>query len=81
VTWEQASENQPTNQGEVMLVLTRKKGETLVINGDIRVTVLAIEDNNQYSGTPRVRIGIAAPPNVRIDREEIHNKIQEQNNG
>lgn len=61
-----------------MLVLTRKKGETLVINGDTRVTVLAIEDNNQYSGVPRVRIGIAAPPNVRIDREEIHNKIQEQ---
>lgn len=64
-----------------MLVLTRKKGETLVINGDTRVTVLAIEDNNHYSGVPRVRIGIAAPPNVRIDREEIHNKIQEQDNG
>ena len=39
-----------------MLVLTRKKGETLVINGNIRVTVLAIEDNSHYSGTPRVRM-------------------------
>lgn len=50
-----------------MLVLTRRCGERLVINEDIVVTIVAIEGN-------KVRIGITAPPTVRVDREEIHNR-------
>jgi carbon storage regulator len=52
-----------------MLVLTRKPGEQIVIGEGIRVTVVSL-------GPGRVKIGIEAPPNVRIDRQEIHEKIQ-----
>jgi carbon storage regulator len=48
-----------------MLVLTRRVGEQLVINDEIRITVLA-------AGRQRVRIGITAPASVRVDRAEIH---------
>lgn len=48
-----------------MLVLSRKANEKLVIDGGIIVTIVAIEGN-------KVRIGITAPPHVRIDREEVH---------
>ena len=55
-----------------MLVLTRKPGEQIVIGNGIRVTVVSV-------GPGRVKIGIEAPPNVRIDRSEIHERIlQEQ---
>jgi carbon storage regulator len=47
-----------------MLVLTRKVGETLVIGDGIRITVAAIPGG-------RVRLAIDAPPEVRVDREEI----------
>ena len=47
-----------------MLVLTRKVGEEIVINDNIRVTVLAIRGN-------QVRIGIQAPADVSIFREEL----------
>lgn len=53
-----------------MLVLTRKVGEKLVINGTITVTVVALEGN-------KIRLGIAAPSNVRIDREEVHRQRME----
>jgi carbon storage regulator len=53
-----------------MLVLTRRVGEEIIIAGSIRVTVSAIKGD-------KVRIGVTAPPNVRIDREEIHNRIRE----
>ncbi len=53
-----------------MLVLTRKIGEEIVIDGSIRVTITAIKGD-------RVRIGIAAPPEVRVDREEVHRRCQE----
>ncbi|HZP02586.1 MAG TPA: carbon storage regulator [Terriglobia bacterium] len=48
-----------------MLVLTRRVGERIVIAGDIQVTVLAVRGK-------KVRLGIAAPDSVRVDREEIH---------
>ena len=52
-----------------MLVLTRRPGEQIVIGDGIRVTVVSL-------GPGRVKIGIEAPANVRIDRQEIHDKIQ-----
>jgi carbon storage regulator len=53
-----------------MLVLTRKIGEEIVIDGNIRVVVSGIKGD-------RVRIGIIAPPEVRVDREEIHRRVLE----
>jgi carbon storage regulator len=55
-----------------MLVLSRRIGEQLVIDGHIRITVVAINKD-------KVRIGITAPPSIRVDREEIHERrFQEQ---
>lgn len=48
-----------------MLILSRRVGEEIVINGNIRVIVTAIVGN-------RVRLGIIAPPSVQVDRDEIH---------
>jgi carbon storage regulator len=53
-----------------MLVLTRQIGQEIIIDGSIRVTVTSIKGD-------RVRIGITAPPEVRIDREEVHRRVQE----
>ncbi len=50
-----------------MLVLTRRVGETIVIDDNIQVTVVAI-------GNGRVKIGIVAPTGVAIDRSEIHER-------
>ena len=50
-----------------MLILTRRIGETLIINDDIKVTVLGIQGS-------QVRIGISAPKDVSIMREELYNK-------
>jgi carbon storage regulator len=47
-----------------MLILTRRSGETVHIGDDVVVTVLAVKGN-------QVRIGISAPRNVAVDREEI----------
>ena len=55
-----------------MLVLTRKPGESLYIDGDIKVVVHAIKGN-------QVRIGVDAPANVKIYREEIYLQILEEN--
>ncbi len=48
-----------------MLVLSRRIGEEIVIAGDIRVTVVAI--NGQT-----VRLGVTAAPSISVDREEVH---------
>jgi carbon storage regulator len=48
-----------------MLVLTRKVGESIIIDDCITVTITAVDGN-------KARIGISAPPEIRVDREEIH---------
>ena len=53
-----------------MLILTRKTGESLMIGEEVTVTVLGIKGN-------QVRIGISAPSNVPVHREEIFNRIQD----
>jgi carbon storage regulator CsrA len=54
-----------------MLVLTRRAGEQIVIGNGIRVTVVSV-------GPGRVKLGIEAPPDVRVDRQEIHEKILQE---
>ena len=55
-----------------MLILTRKSGERITIGERIRVTVLEIKKK-------QVRLGIEAPPNTMVHREEIFQKIQREN--
>jgi carbon storage regulator len=50
-----------------MLVLTRRVNETIIIDNEVRVTVLEVKGE-------RVRIGIAAPPTVLVDRQEVHER-------
>ena len=60
-----------------MLILTRKSGESLVIGEDISVTVLGVKGN-------QVRIGINAPKDISVHREEVFDKIKdksEEDNG
>lgn len=55
-----------------MLILTRRVGETLMIGNDVQVTVLGNKGN-------QIRIGIDAPKDVEVHREEIYKLIQQQN--
>ncbi len=55
-----------------MLILTRKKNESLIINGNIEVRVVALDDG-------KVKIGIDAPKSVEIHRKEVFEKIQAEN--
>jgi carbon storage regulator len=50
-----------------MLVLTRKLGEKLVIDGDIIVTVVGIQRG-------KVRLGVVAPEYIDVDRQEVHQR-------
>ncbi|OMF42857.1 carbon storage regulator CsrA [Paenibacillus peoriae] len=55
-----------------MLVLTRKKGESIVIQNDIVITVLSVEGDT-------VKIGISAPKDIDIYRKEVFEAIQQNN--
>ena len=55
-----------------MLALTRKKGEALVINNNIEVTVLEIRGD-------QIKLGIAAPKEVPVYRKEVYLQIQKEN--
>lgn len=53
-----------------MLVLTRRQGEAIVINGDIQVSIVSLQGG-------KVRIGIEAPAWVTVDRQEVHQRREE----
>jgi len=57
-----------SREGQKMLVLTRRVGERLIIGDDVTVNVLSIKGN-------QVRIGIDAPPEVTIHRQEVFERI------
>ena len=57
-----------------MLILTRRVGESLMIGDDVNVTVLGIRGN-------QVRLGVDAPKDVAVHREEIYERIQQEKAG
>jgi len=54
-----------------MLILTRRVGEALMIGNEVTVTVLAVKGN-------QVRLGIGAPKDVAVHREEIYRRVQQE---
>jgi len=56
-----------------MLILTRRVGETIMVGDEVQVTVLGVKGN-------QIRIGINAPQEVAVHREEIYNRIQAEQN-
>ncbi|MCC7201032.1 MAG: carbon storage regulator CsrA, partial [Gammaproteobacteria bacterium] len=57
-----------------MLILTRRVGETVMIGDEVTVTVLGVKGN-------QVRIGVEAPKNVAVHREEIYERIRSEGEG
>ncbi len=55
-----------------MLVLTRKLGENIRIGDSVKITVLEVRSG-------QVKLGIEAPPEIKVHREEIYARIQEEN--
>jgi len=57
-----------------MLILTRRVGETVVIGNEVTVTVLGVKGN-------QVRIGVNAPKDVAVHREEVYERIKREEDG
>jgi carbon storage regulator len=57
-----------------MLILTRRVGETVMIGNDVTVTVLGVKGN-------QVRIGVNAPKDIAVHREEIYERIKREEQG
>jgi carbon storage regulator len=55
----------------IMLILTRRVGETVMIGNDVTVTVLGVKGN-------QVRVGVNAPKDVAVHREEIYERIKRE---
>lgn len=53
-----------------MLILTRKIGESILIGDDVRITTLGIQGG-------QIRLGIAAPPEISVHREEVYKRIHQ----
>lgn len=56
-----------------MLALTREVGQKILIGDDVVVTVLSVSSNG------RVRLGIEAPKHIRVDRQEVLDRVREEN--
>lgn len=54
-----------------MLVLTRFKGQSVIIDDDIELTILSVQGN-------QVKIGIKAPSEISVHRKEVHQRIQQE---
>lgn len=57
-----------------MLILTRRVGETVIIGNDVDVTVLGVKGN-------QVRLGVKAPKDIAVHREEIYQRICQEKSG
>ena len=55
-----------------MLILTRKKDESIILSGNIEIKIVDIEDG-------KIKLGIEAPREVEITRKELYDKVQEEN--
>lgn len=58
--------------GDEMLILTRKIGESIIIGDNVKVTVLGVEGR-------QIRLGIDAPKEISVHRQEIYDKIAAEN--
>jgi carbon storage regulator len=66
-----AQQDAGENEG-TMLLLTRKLGENIRIGDDVKITIVEVKGNH-------VKLGIDAPPSVKVHREEIYERIQQEN--
>lgn len=55
-----------------MLILSRRIGETIMVGDDIEVTILSVNDGKN------VRVGVSAPRDVKVHREEVYHRIQKE---